>query len=271
LDESLPQISGSKVHLGKLIMNIVGNAFEAMNDSGEIQIKTSTVELSRLRSGLGKVTPGIYVTLSIRDTGHGIAVEDRQKIFEPYFSRKQMGKSGSGLGLAVVYGVVKDHSGYYDLLSEVGVGTEFLFYFPLKSDFESREECKARSKTGKCVLVVDDSSMAREQTMQMLRSMGHIVASVPNGHEAVKYLQDRPVDLIVLDMLMEPDFDGLDTYQEILKVRPGQKVIVVSGYLESDRAQAILRAGAIALLRKPLTADALSVAMREAMGIAALP
>lgn len=266
LSESLPLITGSKVHINKLIMNVVGNAFDATEEPGEIHIRSSLVELSHLRSGFNEVTPGTYATVSIKDTGHGIAVEDRQKIFEPYFSRKQMGKSGSGLGLAVVYGVVKDHNGYYDVFSEVGCGTEFVFYFPLKGTLHCSEGDNAEHRTNRRILVVDDSAIAREQTMEMLCAMGHSAASVPTGHEALKYLSNHAVDLVVLDMLMEPGFDGLDTYREILKVRPEQNVIVVSGYMESDRAQELLKAGASALLAKPLTRDALYTAVQHAIG-----
>lgn len=266
LNQSIPNINGSMVHLSKLIMNIVGNAFEAMKGSGEITIETNLIELNHLKSGYAELDPGSYVTLSIEDTGHGIAVEDRKKIFEPYFSRKQMGRSGSGLGLAVVYGVVKDHNAYYDVLSEVGSGTEFIFYFPHDVTSQESESEEIEACTGVTVLVVDDSAIASQQTRHMLRSLGHSVASVPNGREAVSYLKEHTVDLVVLDMLMEPDFDGLDTYREILKFRPDQKAIVVSGYAETDRVQELLRAGASSMLKKPLTMDALCAAVLDAIG-----
>ncbi len=267
LSGTVPQITGSGVHLRKLIMNVVGNAFEAISQSGEIVITTKRVELSHLKSGFAEVVPGAYAVLSIKDSGHGIAVEDRQKIFEPYFSRKCMGKSGSGLGLAVVWGVIKDHGGYYDLFSDVGQGTEFVFYFPAEASTTDTDGAESAAKCNKTVLIVDDSAIARQQTEQMVQQLGYSAESVANGREALRYLSQRTVDLVMLEMLMEPDFDGLDTYREILRIHPDQKAIVVSGYSETDRVQQLMQMGARALIRKPYTMERLSNVLHEVIGM----
>ncbi|MCX6833358.1 MAG: ATP-binding protein, partial [candidate division Zixibacteria bacterium] len=130
LDDGASNIMGSSSHLMKAIMNLVVNAFEAMPDGGTLTIKISQEHLSHLHSDFSKIVENDYVVLSIRDSGIGIDPRNIQKIFQPYYSNKQMGASGSGLGLAVVYGIIKDHKGHYDVFSELGKGTEFLLYFP---------------------------------------------------------------------------------------------------------------------------------------------
>jgi signal transduction histidine kinase len=128
----MDSIGGSVTHLNKALMNIVVNAFDAMNRGGQLTIRTRQRNVTELADG-HRIIPGEYIILSVSDTGVGIPPEDMKKIFEPYFSRKQMGTSGTGLGLAVVYGTVKDHHGYYDIISQVGEGTEFILYFPAEN------------------------------------------------------------------------------------------------------------------------------------------
>ncbi|MFH1313810.1 MAG: ATP-binding protein [Candidatus Eisenbacteria bacterium] len=131
LDSGIAKISGSSSHLSKVVMNLVINAYEAMPDGGELIIETSQRYTEALLGGYGDVEPGDYIVLRIRDTGVGIHPDILGNIFEPYYSSKEMAASGSGLGLAVVYGIMKDHKGYYDVFSDVGTGTEFILYFPV--------------------------------------------------------------------------------------------------------------------------------------------
>ncbi len=131
LDPSVGQITGSATHLTKTFMNIITNAFEACSAGGSVSVTSHQQYLNRLPGGHDDIIAGEYVVVRVIDTGAGIPQEDIAKVFEPYFSRKKMGASGSGLGLSVVYGVVKDHHGYYDIRSEVGKGTEFALYFPV--------------------------------------------------------------------------------------------------------------------------------------------
>jgi PAS domain S-box-containing protein len=264
LDSKLPGISGSSVNLAKVVMNLIINAYDAMPSGGKLLIETSHSYISTLPSGFGKLQPGDYVILRVRDEGIGIAPEDMGKIFEPYFSRKRMGRSGTGLGLAVVYGVVKDHNGYYDVKSEVGNGTEFLLYFPA-----CKETVGVSGKPSNCVggdeqiLVVDDNEDVRLLMEEMLSSKGYQVRSVENGHEAVKFIKNSQVDLILLDMIMEPDFDGLDTYREIVQIRPGQKALVVTGYASTERVAQLLELGAGGLVKKPFNIATIASAVRS--------
>jgi len=133
LDPSVGHITGSATHLEKTFMNIITNAFEACSAGGSVSVTTHQQYFNRLPSGHDAIVAGEYVVVRVIDTGAGIPKEDIAKVFEPYFSRKKLGASGSGLGLSVVYGVVKDHHGYYDIQSEVGKGTEFALYFPVRS------------------------------------------------------------------------------------------------------------------------------------------
>jgi PAS domain S-box-containing protein len=266
LDKDLPLILGSAAHLSKVIMNLVTNAYEAMNDLGRLTISTNQAYLSKLESGHECVVPGSYVILRVKDTGCGIKKDDIEKIFEPYFSRKNMGKSGTGLGLAVVYGVIKDHMAYYDVFSEIGKGTEFIAYFPVcRQPIKGGTETIATMGGNERILIVDDCAEQRDMASQMIASLGYQVDVADNGHQALSYLSQKSADVVVLDMIMEPGFDGLDTYREILKIRPGQKAIIMSGYSDSERVHQMQQMGAGPFIHKPYTLKTVAEALRKVM------
>lgn len=256
-------ITGSSSHLAKVIMNLVVNAFDAVGDKGSVTIRTEQLSIDKLPRGYENVKKGEYVVLKVRDTGIGIDPCDIDKIFEPYFSKKKMGRSGSGLGLSVVYGIVKDHKGYYDVVSEIGKGTEFFIYFPVATTFEVatpqvNSDCRGQEE----VLVVDDSEEQLELAKQLISSFGYRTATSRNGHEAVNYLRNHTVDLVVLDMIMESDFDGLDTYREILKINPQQRAIIASGFSPTERVTEMQELGAGEYVKKPYTREAIGRAVR---------
>jgi PAS domain S-box-containing protein len=264
LRESPPIIQGSSPHLAKVIMNLVVNAFDAMPNGGNLHVQTTCESLTCLLSGYDQIEPGEYILFRVRDTGTGIAEEDLARIFEPYYSKKVMDTSGSGLGLSVVYGVVKDHHGYYDVLSKVGEGTEFILYFPVcnESQYQTGRKSIIEGGTEK-ILVIDDSVEQRELATAVLSSLGYDVTTAENGAEGVKFLQENQVDLILLDMIMDPGFDGLDTYTEILKLHPGQKAIIVSGFAANDRVEQTQRLGAGAYVKKPYKRNIIAEAVRQ--------
>ena len=263
LDRNAGTILGSTPHLSKVVMNLVVNAFDAMPDGGTLTLSTERQYLEKLQGGYDKVLPGNYALMTVRDTGIGIDPKDADKIFEPYYSKKKMGTSGSGLGLSVVYGVVKDHKGYYDVFSEVGKGTTFTLYFPISSvSPELQRQTTLDLKGTETVLVVDDDTSQREMAAELLASYGYRVNTAANGHEALRVLQEKPVDIIVLDMIMEKDFDGLDAYREIVKLRPGQPVIVVSGFSPTERVEEMQKLGAGQYVKKPYTRQSLVTALR---------
>ena len=267
LEADLLNISGSFVHLGKSFMNLASNAFEAIPDGGVVTVRTRNQYLDKPISGYDEVKEGDYVVLSVADTGQGIPAVDLKRIFEPFYTKKVMGRSGTGLGLAVVWGTVKDHLGYINVVSEEGEGTTFTLYFPVTREELSPEKLSLSASDylghGETILVVDDVTEQRELATEMLTKLNYRVASVSSGEEAVKYLQEHSADLIVLDMIMDPGLDGLDTYRKILEVHPRQKAIIVSGFAETDRVSMAQALGAGAYVKKPYVLEKLGTAVRN--------
>jgi CheY-like chemotaxis protein len=266
-ETDLLNILGSPVHLSKTIMNLVTNAAEAILNLGEIVISTRNRYIDKSLSGFDKIKEGDYVILTVRDTGIGIPSEDLERIFEPFYTKKVMGKSGTGLGMAVVWGTVKDHKGYIDVKSTGGKGTEFTLYFPVvrqeltqDAPLLSIEHIRAN---GESVLVVDDVEDQREIASGMLSKLGYSVASVSSGEEAVDYMEHHSADLLVLDMIMDPGIDGLETYKKILEIHPNQKAIIASGYSETDRVREAQRLGATSYVKKPYLIEKIGQVVRD--------
>ena len=255
LEINLMNMLGSSVHLSKTVMNLVSNALEAIHDSGKIIISTKNRYVDTSLNGYDNVKEGDYITLSIRDTGIGIPAQDLERIFEPFYTKKVMGKSGTGLGMAVVWGTVKDHNGYIDVKSGEGQGSEFTLFFPvvrqeltMDKPISSIEDIMGN---GESILVVDDVKDQRMIASDMLMKLGYSVVSASNGEEAVNYIKNNEADLVVLDMIMEPGMDGLDTYKKILEINPYQKAIIASGYSETDRVREAQKLGATSYVKKP--------------------
>ena len=245
---------------------------EAMPDGGIITITTKNLHLKRAFSGLTQIPPGDYTIVTISDTGIGIFPKDQEKIFEPFYTKKVMGRSGTGLGMAVVWGTVKDHNGYIDLDSSVGKGSAFTLYFPATTDAKTdRPEKKASLEMykgkGESVLVVDDIKDQREIASQILTHLGYSVKTASNGEEAVEYLKEHKVELLVLDMVMDPGIDGLETYKRAIRYRPDQKAIITSGYAATNRVNEAKNLGLNTYLKKPYTLEALGVAVRNELSL----
>ncbi len=266
LETDLGIVNVSKSHLAKAILNLCANAFKAMPSSGELTIETTQVYLERLLTGDSGLEPGDYVGLRIRDTGEGMTKEHLSKLFEPYYNRNHVASSTSGLGLSIVYGVIKDHSGYYDVMSEVDRGTEFIIYLPIVTGEVQPEYLKPSNYRGsETILVVDDDGSQRDLACALLESLGYDVVSASNGEHGVEILKARPSDIVVLDMIMEDGFDGLDTYREMLKSQPHQKAVIVTGFAATDRVDEMHRLGAGTYVRKPYSRDSIGKAVRETL------
>lgn len=264
LDRDVSTIYGSEPHLYKVIMNLVINAFDAMPHGGAMTIKTECRSIDRLIGGYDNIEGGKYNILTIKDTGIGISSKDLKRIFEPFYTKKEMGKSGSGLGLAIVYGVIKDHNGYIDVKSKPNQGSDFILYLPAVAGTPIQQQSGSVDIRGnEHVLVVDDVPEQRELAATVLSSLGYKVDIVANGHEAVEYLHKSKADVVILDMIMEPGFDGLDTYKEIIKIYPRQRAIVTSGFSETDRVKEAEKLGVGKYIRKPYTMQKLGKAIRE--------
>ena len=266
LDDALLNILGSPVHLSKTLMNLVSNAAEAMLDGGTIVITTENRHIEKLLYGFDDISKGDYAILTVTDTGIGISPEDIERIFEPFYTKKTMGRSGTGLGMAVVWGTVKDHRGYIDITSTEGQGTEITLYFPItrKASYPEAEIASVQELmgTGETILVVDDIEAQRQIAAEILEKLGYRVTTVSSGEEAIRYMHDHMVDLLVLDMIMEPGIDGLETYREILKIHPGQKSIIASGYSESVRVKEAMQLGAGNYVKKPYLLENIGRAIR---------
>jgi len=267
LDPGLLNMKGSPVHLGKTVMNLIINALEAISGPGAVLIRTENRYLDKPARGYDEVVEGDYVVLEVSDNGKGISPDDLEKIFEPFYTRKVMGRSGTGLGLTVVWGTVKDHHGYIDVQSTEGKGSTFTIFFPV-----IREERNTHPEPlspvdymgrGEFLLVVDDVAAQRKLATEMLRRLGYQVESVSSGEEAVFFVKTKKADLLVLDMIMDPGMDGLDTYRKIIEIHPGQKAIIASGFSETDRVNKAQELGAGPYVRKPYTLEKIGWAVRS--------
>ena len=267
LEEGLPDIVGSSVHLSKTVMNLLLNAAEAMSDRGTITISTGRRYVDRPIKGYDTVKEGEYVTLTVSDEGTGISEEDKKRVFEPFYTKKVMGRSGTGLGMAVVWGTVKDHNGYIDIQSTEGKGTTITVYFPVTRREAHREGTRIPIESyrgkGEMVLIVDDMEEQREIVSDMLDSLGYAVSSSASGEEAITYLENHDVDLLLLDMIMEPGMDGLETYKKILRDHPGQKALITSGFSETKRVKEAQSLGVGAYIKKPFVLEEIGRAVRH--------
>jgi len=266
LDPKLLSIKGSPVHMGKVVMNLVSNACEAIDNSGSVVVSTMNRYVDRPVRGYDDVNVGEYVVLAVADNGPGISSDELKRIFEPFYTKKKMGRSGTGLGLTLVWNVVQDHEGYIDVKCNQR-GTEFELYFPITRDAVAEKTSSVPLEDlygcGETVLVVDDVKSQREISCHMLEKLRYKARAVSGGEEAIEYLKANRVDLLLLDMIMDPGIDGLETYKEIKNIHPEQKAIIVSGFAETEQVQETLKLGAGRFIRKPVMLEDLGMALKE--------
>lgn len=267
LEPALLNINCSSIQLSKAFMNLIYNAVEAMPSAGNIIITTENRSVDLPIHGYEHIKEGDYVLLMVSDDGIGISSKDKERIFEPFYTKKVMGRSGTGLGMSVVWGAVKDHKGHIDIKSKEGEGTTFIFYFPATWKTAMPDEkfipIEKYMGNGETLLIVDDIAEQREITSGMLTKLGYSVASAASGEKAVEYIQTHSVDLLVLDMIMEPGIDGLETYKRVREYNPGQKAIIVSGFSETERVKEAQSLGAVKYIKKPYTMKTIACAVKE--------
>jgi PAS domain S-box-containing protein len=268
-DSDLLNVNGSHVHIRKAVMNLMSNATEAIEDSGNVTISTMTRYIDKPLRGYDDVDIGEYVVLSVSDDGSGISSDDLERIFEPFYTKKVMGRSGTGLGLAVAWNVVQDHKGCIGVTTNEN-GTTFELFFPVTSRKISGKDSAITIEDfkgdGETILVVDDVESQREISCKMLEIFGYKTKAVSGGEEAVEYLKENTVDLILLDMIMDPGINGRETYERILKSHPNQKAIIVSGFAETADVKKIQKLGAGKYIKKPLTLEKLGPIIKEELG-----
>lgn len=267
LRADFPQLMGSSVHLQKTVMNLISNAAEAQLDGGIIKITTRNRQLKKPVKGYDRVQAGDYLVLSVEDLGKGIEPEDIKRIFEPFFTKKVMGRSGTGLGMAVVWGTVQDHKGYIDVISNLGSGTRFDLYFPVTTEHPriptqtlDIDRILGNKET---ILVVDDISHQRKIASTTLRRLGYEAVTVPSGEEAVQYLKTNDADLILLDMIMDPGIDGLETFRQIREFKPEQRAVIVSGFSRTRKVKGVMDLGAGQYIKKPYTIEKIGLAIKK--------
>ncbi len=265
LDSHLPDISASPVHMRKIIMNLVVNAFEATEGTGTVRISTENRYIDRPVRGYDEVCIGEYSLLRICDEGCGISRGDLDRIFEPFYTRKVMGRSGTGLGLTIVWNTVRDHQGYIDVESGES-GTRFDLYFPVSGKICADDSPVSRPGQyrgkGEKILVVDDEETQRMIACSILRKLGYAAHAADSGETALEYLEANRVDLILLDMIMPSGLSGRETYEKIIRIRPGQKALIASGFSESEDVKKIQAMGAGAYVKKPYTLESMGIALR---------
>ena len=266
-EADLLNICGSPSHLSKVIMNLVINAAEAIQKDGIVRVETFNQYIDLPFSGYDTILEGDYVVLRVTDDGSGISQDDLNRIFEPFYTKKQMGRSGSGLGLSVVWNCVKDHKGYIEVSSQKNKNTVFELYFPATRETTGKEPAHFLiddfKGAGQTVLVIDDVDEQRKIARDSLKMLEYTPFTIESGEKALIFLGKHPVDLILLDMKMEPGIDGLETYKRILTINPTQKAIIASGFSENERVKETLKLGAGQYIKKPYTIKKLAHALQK--------
>jgi two-component system cell cycle sensor histidine kinase/response regulator CckA len=269
LAPDLMAIEGSPLHLKKALMNMITNACEAQPGGGSVTLQTQNRYIDRPLKGYQDVEKGAFVVVRVADEGPGMAPDEVDRIFEPFYTRKTMGRSGTGLGMAVVWGTIQDHQGYIHVKSAPGQGTRFDLYFPVtrRAALQTRPApgLADLQGAGQTVLVVDDDPEQRAITLEILEALNYRGAAVDSGEAALEHLQAQAADLLVLDMIMPRGMDGLETYRAVLERHPRQKAVVVSGFAETARVQETLRLGATRFVRKPYNVETLAQAIQSAL------
>jgi PAS domain S-box-containing protein len=269
LNGDLKKIMADPSQISQVLMNLGINSRDAMPDGGTLTIETDNVEITHeyCARHIGS-KPGSYVLLAVTDTGQGMDSETLDHVFEPFFTTKEQGK-GTGLGLATVYGIIKQHNGYITCYSEPSVGTTFKVYFPTIAEPENpREEPKGENVIGgtETILLVDDDNDVREWCRDLIEGYGYTILLACNGREALEiYLKEKErISLVALDLVM-PEMDGKRCLEELKKINPSVCVIATSGYSGTEQSSMMLSLGAEEFVGKPYESSQLMAAIRRAL------
>jgi PAS domain S-box-containing protein len=266
LEPSLWDIEADPTQMTQIVMNLCLNAVEAIQDGGHIAITTANVVVDDLFAARHPgLTPGRYISLSVADNGSGMSAETQARLFEPFFTTKALGR---GLGLAAVYGIVKNHQGHIVVSSKQGRGSTFQIYLPATTAVSARPFTPAETapRGSETILLIDDEQMVLAVIREILEQLGYRVLVAASGQEAVTLARtyDGEIELALLDMGM-PGMSGLETYPLLKNARPQMKVIVCSGYDLDASVQTLLEAGASSFIGKPFQVTTLAVEIRKAL------
>ena len=275
LEADTALLNGDPGQLELMVMNLAVNARDAMPGGGELELRTRNVDLGEAAcSARLELTPGRYVVLRVRDTGAGMSEQVAQRVFEPFFTTRPEGQ-GTGMGLAMVYGIVKNHGGAVSVQSEVGKGTTFELFLPADEGVAAVDgsEPERQSIYGRgLVLVVDDEEPVRQVVSSMLTELGYSVVTAGNGQEGIEIFRKRrsEIDLVILDVTM-PVLDGVACFGELRQIDPEVRVVVSTGHAVDRAAQLLLDRGARGFVQKPFVKSDLSQALAKALSDAAQP
>ena len=254
-------IDCSQIHIKKCLMNLLTNAAEAISGTGTVMISTSRIPCPGADEGNERVV------LTVKDNGPGITAEDVEHIFEPFYSKKELGRSVTGLGLAVVWNCVQHHEGTINVASSEQ-GTTFTITFPCTKQvpLAVKEKTELDDLQGSgTILVVDDEEQPRDIAVTLLTMLGYTVEAVKSGEAAVELLKERPVDLLYLDMIMNPGINGYETFKQVEAIYPGQKAILVSGFSEETEMKKARALGIKGFVCKPFTLEELGSVVHAIM------
>lgn len=268
LASDLPPVMGLAPQLLSVLMNLVKNGCEAMEEGGEIVVATFVRRLTEPHRGYQQIPRGDYAVLQVEDSGKGMGAEEARSIFAPFTSGKEMGSSGTGLGMVVVAGVVEDHQGYIDVRSKPGEGTAVMLYF--RAPEGRADETSSSLGRGERILVVDDDDADRRETARRLFALGYEVAQAADGKEALGYVRRHPVALVIMDLVLDNE-NGIDIYRRIMEIIPRARCVMVSGGLDQRAREEAAALGITGVLEKPAGDEELARVVREELEKASPP
>lgn len=268
LQENPRAVYIDRPQIEQALLDIFVNAWQAMPGGGKLFLATETNRLNEFEAEPCGVKPGEYVKITIADTGMGMDEKTRQRVFDPFFTTKEMGR-GTGLGLASVYGIIKNHGGFINVQSEKGKGSAFVIYLPASKKHIKREDMltDANKKRGKTVLFVDDEKIIIDVGREILEALGYNVLTADRGEDAIKAFETNheTVDLVILDMIM-PDIGGGEIFDRLKKIDPHVKVLLASGYSIDGQATEIMERGCDGFIQKPFNMRDLSEKIMSILG-----
>jgi len=258
-------IDADRTQIEQVLLNLYVNAWQSMPSGGTLYLKTENVELSHDEAEAHQVTPGRFVRITVRDTGMGMDNETLERIFEPFFTSKEMGR-GTGLGLASVYGIVKNHGGFISVESEKGEGATFCLHFPAGGGTVQEEQApqKELALGSGTILIVDDEPQILSLGEEMLKRLGYEVIKASSGEEALRVAREKgpEIDVVILDMIM-PGMGGGEVFDRLREMEPHIRVLLSSGYSVDGKAQAILDRGCNGFIQKPFDLQVLSEKLKD--------
>ena len=267
LDKDIMTIEADKTQFHQVFTNLIINAKDAMPSGGALTFKTKNVYVDEdYTSQYPDLSSGHYVKTFITDTGIGMNQDTKNRIFDPFFTTKEKG-SGTGLGLSMVYGIMKNHDGWINVYSELGEGTTFTLYFPASKKEISKENDKLKLfKGNSTILLIDDERDVIKITKIMLENLGYNIISASNGKEGIekyKKFKDK-IQLILLDVIM-PEMGGVNTFYMLREINPDLKILLISGFSKHENIQKLLNDGANGFIQKPFSIYEISKILHEVL------